>query len=199
MDRWAQQSRHRDPAAEAGPDDGAGRSCGVAELIDHHRCGHPSVGDHRKGLAGVVIEKRQDLGVGAIAQTPVGHVGLPHLVGQRRLEPHIGTLGALLGLRGHQPGPDLEIDGNTQAAHQTPMFGRGRIDHIGLHAANLEAFSAIRDRLITVGAADRVVTVFGRKLSLFFRDPDQMEGEVLVANPDADTDNLRYGPSPRFS
>ena len=25
----------------------------------------------------------------------------------------------------------FEIEGNTQAEHQTPMFGRGRIDHIG--------------------------------------------------------------------
>ena len=31
----------------------------------------------------------------------------------------------------------FEIDGNAQADHQTPMFGRGRLDHIGLHAATL--------------------------------------------------------------
>lgn len=101
------------------------------------------------------------------------------------------------------PGSELnvfEIDDNTQADHQTPMFGRGRIDHIGLHAADLDTFSEIRDRLIDAGAADRVVTQFGRKLSIFFRDPDQMEGEVLVANPDADPDNLEFGiRSPRFS
>jgi GGDEF domain-containing protein len=79
------------------------------------------------------------------------------------------------------------------------MFGRGRIDHIGLHAADLDSFSEIRDRLIAAGAADRVVTQFGRKLSIFFRDPDQMEGEVLVANPDVDPDNLQFGvPSPQF-
>ena len=94
----------------------------------------------------------------------------------------------------------FEIEGNTQADHQIPMFGRGRIDHVGLHAANLEAFSELRDRLIAVGASDRIVTEFGRKLSIFFRDPDQMEGEVLVANPDVDPTNLRFGtPSARFS
>lgn len=87
----------------------------------------------------------------------------------------------------------FEIDGNTEAANQTPMFGRGRLDHIGLHAADIEAFAAIRDRLIAVGAADRVVTVFGRKLSMFFRDPDQMECEVLVGNPDVDPNNLTFG------
>ena len=101
------------------------------------------------------------------------------------------------------PGTELnvfEIEDNSQADVQTPMFGRGRIDHIGLHAADLDSFGEIRDRLITAGAADRVVTQFGRKLSLFFRDPDRMEGEVLVANPDADPNDLQFGvPSPRFS
>jgi len=94
----------------------------------------------------------------------------------------------------------FEIEDNTQAERQTPMFGRGRIDHIGLHAADLTTFGEIRDRLISAGATDGVVTEFGRKLSCFFRDPDQMECEVLVANPDADDDDLRFGtPSPRFS
>ena len=94
----------------------------------------------------------------------------------------------------------FEVDGNTQADVQTPMFGRGRIDHIGLHAADIDSFAEIRDRLIARGAADRVVTQFGRKLSLFFRDPDQMECEVLVENPAADADNLVFGqPSDLFS
>jgi catechol 2,3-dioxygenase-like lactoylglutathione lyase family enzyme len=93
----------------------------------------------------------------------------------------------------------FEIDDNTEADRQTPMFGRGRLDHIGLHAADLDTFAEIRERLIARGAADRIVTGFGRKLSLFFRDPDQMECEVLVANPDADPDNLTFGErSPRF-
>ena len=93
----------------------------------------------------------------------------------------------------------FEIEGNTQAEHQTPMFGRGRIDHIGLHAADLETFAEIRDRLISARASDRIVTEFGRKLSIFFRDPDQMEGEVLVENADADPRDLHFGtPSPRF-
>ena len=93
----------------------------------------------------------------------------------------------------------FEIEGNTQADHQTPMFGRGRIDHIGLHAADLDTFAEIRDRLIAASASDRIVTEFGRKLSIFFRDPDQMEGEVLVENPGADLDDLHFGTaSPRF-
>jgi catechol 2,3-dioxygenase-like lactoylglutathione lyase family enzyme len=77
------------------------------------------------------------------------------------------------------------IDGNTEALHQVPMFGRGRLDHIGLQAAaSLEAFEEIRRRLIERGAADEFVTDFGPVLSLFFTDPDDLEGEVCVANPD---------------
>src|SRR3954463_14352810 len=79
----------------------------------------------------------------------------------------------------------FELTGNDEAERQTPMFGRGRIDHLGLQAASLEAFEKIRDRLIARGAADEFVTDFGPELSLFFTDPDGLEGEVLVANPDA--------------
>jgi catechol 2,3-dioxygenase-like lactoylglutathione lyase family enzyme len=94
----------------------------------------------------------------------------------------------------------FEIEGNSEADRQTPMFGRGRLDHIGLHAADLDTFAEIRERLIAAQASDRIVTVFGRKLSIFFRDPDGMEGEVLVANPDADPDDLHFGiPSARFA
>ncbi len=79
----------------------------------------------------------------------------------------------------------FEIDGNAEAARQTPMFGRGRLDHVGLQAASLEAFEEIRRRLMACGAADDFVTDFGPAFSLFFVDPDGLEGEVVVANPDA--------------
>jgi hypothetical protein len=65
------------------------------------------------------------------------------------------------------------------------MFGRGRIDHLALQAASLHAFQTIRDRLIARGATDGFVTDFGPILSLFFRDPDGLECEVCVDNPDA--------------
>ncbi len=79
----------------------------------------------------------------------------------------------------------FEFKGNTEADRQTPMFGRGRIDHLGLQADSLTAFEEIRRRLIGRGAADEFVTDFGPVLSLFFTDPDGLEGEVCVANPDA--------------
>jgi catechol 2,3-dioxygenase-like lactoylglutathione lyase family enzyme len=79
----------------------------------------------------------------------------------------------------------FEITGNTESQRQTPMFGRGRIDHLALQAASLEAFDTIRDRLIARGSTDGFVTDFGPILSLFFRDPDGLEAEVCVPNPDA--------------
>jgi catechol 2,3-dioxygenase-like lactoylglutathione lyase family enzyme len=96
----------------------------------------------------------------------------------------------------------FEIDGNDEASRQVPMFGRGRLDHLGLQAASLEAFDTMRDRLIACGASDGFVTDFGPVLSLFFRDPDGLEGEVCVTNPDAQpgvfnppgTPSRRYDP-----
>jgi catechol 2,3-dioxygenase-like lactoylglutathione lyase family enzyme len=79
----------------------------------------------------------------------------------------------------------FQIDGNEEPARQTPMFGRGRLDHVGLQAASLAAFDTIRDRLVERGATDGFVTDFGPVLSLFFVGPDGLEGEVCVTNPDA--------------
>jgi catechol 2,3-dioxygenase-like lactoylglutathione lyase family enzyme len=78
----------------------------------------------------------------------------------------------------------FQIEGNTEADRQTPMFGRGRIDHLAVQAASIEAFETIRERLMARGAADDFVTDFGAMLSIFFRDPDGLECEVCVENPD---------------
>jgi catechol 2,3-dioxygenase-like lactoylglutathione lyase family enzyme len=78
----------------------------------------------------------------------------------------------------------FQIEGNTEADRQTPMFGRGRLDHLAVQAASLEAFETIRGRLISLQAADDFVTDFGPMLSIFFRDPDGLECEVCVENPD---------------
>jgi catechol 2,3-dioxygenase-like lactoylglutathione lyase family enzyme len=79
----------------------------------------------------------------------------------------------------------FEVEGNTEAERQTPMFGRGRLDHFGLQAASIENFEEVRQRLRDRDAADDFVTDFGPVLSIFFRDPDGLECEVCVANPDA--------------
>jgi len=80
----------------------------------------------------------------------------------------------------------FQIEGNTEADRQVPMFGRGRLDHFALQAASLDSFETIRERLMARGASDSFVTDFGPVLSIFFRDPDGLEGEVCVENPDAE-------------
>jgi catechol 2,3-dioxygenase-like lactoylglutathione lyase family enzyme len=78
----------------------------------------------------------------------------------------------------------FEMPHNPEVDRQTPGFGRGRIDHLALLAESMDAFEEIRTRLIACGAADEFVTDFGKVLSVFFRDPDGLECEVCVPNPD---------------
>ena len=79
----------------------------------------------------------------------------------------------------------FQIDGNDESTRQTPMFGRGRLDHFAFRADSLEAFDELRDRLIERGCTDGFVTDFGQVLSVFFRDPEGLEAELCVTNPDA--------------
>jgi catechol 2,3-dioxygenase-like lactoylglutathione lyase family enzyme len=79
----------------------------------------------------------------------------------------------------------FQVPGNTQASVQTPMYGRGRLDHFGLNASSREALEEIRERLIRLGASDGTVTDFGKQLSIFFRDPDGLEAEVCWLKDDA--------------
>ena len=93
----------------------------------------------------------------------------------------------------------FELHDNDHATHVRPMFGRGKIDHLGFRAADPDAFATIRQRLIELDATDGVVTDFGRKLSLFFRDPDRMECEVLIPAADVDLASAPYQPqAPQF-
>ena len=79
----------------------------------------------------------------------------------------------------------FEIDGNEEHVKQVPMFGRGRLDHLALRARDIDAFDEIRNRLRDSGASDGYVSDFGPTLSVFYRDPDGLESELIVANPDA--------------
>ena len=94
----------------------------------------------------------------------------------------------------------FQVDSSEQPDRHKPMFGRGRLDHMGLQAKSLEAFDIIRDRLIAKGSTDGFVTDFGPVLSVFFTDPDGLEGEVCVPNPDRQPGVLNPPgtPSPRY-
>ncbi len=50
----------------------------------------------------------------------------------------------------------FQIEGNTEADRQVPMFGRGRLDHFALQSASIDAFETIRDRLIAAWCSRRV-------------------------------------------
>lgn len=97
----------------------------------------------------------------------------------------------------------FQIDGNDEASRQTPSFERGRLDHFAFRAASIEQFDELRDELIRRGCTDGFVTDFGHVLSVFFRDPEGLELEVCVGNPDAEpgrinppgTPATRYHPS----
>ena len=95
----------------------------------------------------------------------------------------------------------FEQAGNTEHERQTPMFGRGRIDHLAIDAASMDAFETIRERLVARGASDGFVTDFGPILSCFYVDPDGLESEVCVGNPDWDgtTFNPPGTPAKRFN
>ena len=79
----------------------------------------------------------------------------------------------------------FQIDGNDEAAKQTPIFGRGRLDHFAFRATSIEQFDELRDELMRRSCSDGFVTDFGPVLSVFFRDPEGLELELCVANPDA--------------
>ena len=46
------------------------------------------------------------------------------------------------------------IEGSTEPDRQTPMWGRGRLDHLGLQASSAESFDTIRQLLIEHGASE---------------------------------------------
>ena len=95
----------------------------------------------------------------------------------------------------------FEMRDNPEADRQTPMFERGRLDHLAFNASDIEAFEEIRRRLMARGAADDFVTDFGKVFSVFFRDPDGLECEVCVRNPDwvPGTVNPPGTPATRFT
>jgi catechol 2,3-dioxygenase-like lactoylglutathione lyase family enzyme len=99
-------------------------------------------------------------------------------------KPHGDTGGETMTMIRIGPHTELNvftIEGSTEPDRQTPMWGRGRLDHFGLQASSAESFDTIRQRLIEHGASDGEVNDFGAVRSVFFRDPDGLEGEVLFA------------------
>ena len=81
------------------------RSMACAERGEDGGSGDGAVGGDGQGVAGVVVEPGEDLGVGAVGESVVGEVGLPGLVGLFGLEPDVAGSGLLGGFGGDEPGP----------------------------------------------------------------------------------------------
>jgi len=60
------------------------------------------------------------------------------------------------------------------------MNGRGAIDHFGISVDSLETLREVEQRLLAVGADIGQIQQLGHDWSLFFRDVDGMELEVLA-------------------
>ncbi len=74
----------------------------------------------------------------------------------------------------------FEVPADSIVGDRTKMGGRGPIDHYALAVESEERLLEIRDRLVDVGASPGEVTHFGPALlSVFFRDPDGAELEVV--------------------
>ena len=80
-------------------------ACGFAEGVDHDPAGDALMCADVEGVAGVVVEPSDDLGVLTAAEREVGEVGLPGLVGLLGSEADVGGLGPLLRLGGDQALP----------------------------------------------------------------------------------------------
>jgi len=78
----------------------------------------------------------------------------------------------------------VEVSGNQHGAAVPAMFDRGHLDHLALTAASPAAFQAARERLVARGMSDGTVEDLGAFHSFWFRDPDDMHGEVtLITDP----------------
>ena len=82
-------------------------------------------------------------------------------------------------------GPDTELNifvikGNTEPDRQTPCGAAAASTTSACKPPSPEAFATIRQRLIDHGASDDTINDFGPIHSIFFRDPDGLEGEVLI-------------------
>ena len=87
----------------------------------------------------------------------------------------------------------FELPGYDPAAHgfAPMMFERGRLDHLGFTVVDETALRAMRDRLLDVGASSGDIRRLGPMLSVRFRDPEGLEGEVNCLDPTYDPSAVR--------
>jgi catechol 2,3-dioxygenase-like lactoylglutathione lyase family enzyme len=84
----------------------------------------------------------------------------------------------------------FQVHGVEVPRQPLPMFGRGRIDHVALHAASEEGFRELHRRVVAAGAgaSEGVVTDMGSLLLFTVTDPDGAELEVVWLKPGVPVD-----------
>jgi catechol 2,3-dioxygenase-like lactoylglutathione lyase family enzyme len=78
-----------------------------------------------------------------------------------------------------------EVAGNGHRHGSPAMFERGHLDHLALAAAGPDEFATIRERLVERGATEGVIDDLGPFRSVWFTDPDGMQGELVLIVDDA--------------
>lgn len=99
-----------------------------------------------------------------------------------------GVRHAFIALGPHTVLHPFQVPGVEVPQQALPMFGRGRIDHVALHAASEEAFRNLHRRVVAAGAGDGVVTDMGSLLIFSIMDPDGAELEVVWPKPGVPVD-----------
>jgi catechol 2,3-dioxygenase-like lactoylglutathione lyase family enzyme len=82
------------------------------------------------------------------------------------------------------------VEGDAASWHHGP------IDHFTLEATDLDAFTALHNRLLTEGCAQDTITDFGPLVSVFFHDPDGLLCEFSLWNVRTGTRHSRLSHSP---
>jgi len=74
----------------------------------------------------------------------------------------------------------FEVPADEIIGERRRLGARGAIDHFGIAVDSLATLEQVRDRLVAAGAEIGEIQQLGADWSLFFRDVDGMELEVLA-------------------
>lgn len=74
----------------------------------------------------------------------------------------------------------FEVTDDTIVGDRRKLGGRGPIDHFGIEVESRAVMEDIKERLVANGADIGDIQELGTDLSLFFRDPDGFELEVVA-------------------
>ena len=77
----------------------------------------------------------------------------------------------------------FEVAAADMIGEQRRQGGRGAIDHFGLAVPDRAALDGVRQRIVDAGGDAGDIQVLGNAWTLFFRDVDGMELEVLCEGP----------------